>query len=219
MKPFHEFLNLNSKKEIYNYKIVEKKYYQNYWHYHPELEISFVEKGKGVRSVGDNIAPFQNNDLTILGAYLPHSRESKKRDRNTSIKEHVFHFSIDIIKQISDLKPIIDFLNEAGCGFFYSNPNGELIEKIKQFNSLKAHRKSIVFLEILLNLYEDKNRVKLSSQEYMDNKDFGLKNQRVSAIINLINENIQQELNIDDFAQQFNFSKSYFCRWFKKATG
>ena len=42
------------------------------WHQHPEYELILVLKGKGKRMIGDNIDRFEENDLVLLGPYVPH---------------------------------------------------------------------------------------------------------------------------------------------------
>lgn len=44
-----------------------------YWHYHPEIEIDVYLEGQGLRFVGDSIENFQEGDICLLGANLPHS--------------------------------------------------------------------------------------------------------------------------------------------------
>ena len=43
------------------------------WHYHPELELHFLVKGKGVRFIGDSISNFTDGELILLGENLPHT--------------------------------------------------------------------------------------------------------------------------------------------------
>ncbi|MCS6970599.1 MAG: AraC family transcriptional regulator [Planctomycetota bacterium] len=47
------------------------------WHYHPELELTAVERGQGVRAVGDSIAPFAAGDVVLIGSAVPHSWASE----------------------------------------------------------------------------------------------------------------------------------------------
>jgi len=43
-----------------------------YWHFHPEIEIVYVEAEKGIRHVGDHISTYIESDLVIIGSYIPH---------------------------------------------------------------------------------------------------------------------------------------------------
>ncbi|WP_312336587.1 hypothetical protein [Sphingobacterium sp.] len=43
-----------------------------YWHYHPEIELVFVEALNGIRHVGKNISGFVENDLVLIGSNIPH---------------------------------------------------------------------------------------------------------------------------------------------------
>ncbi len=47
------------------------------WHAHPELELTWIETGAGMRHVGDHVAPFTSGDLVLLGPHLPHTWTSE----------------------------------------------------------------------------------------------------------------------------------------------
>ncbi len=47
-------------------------YMNNRWHYHPELELIYFEKGSGTQFIGDSIHQFNDGDMVLLGANLPH---------------------------------------------------------------------------------------------------------------------------------------------------
>ena len=44
-----------------------------FWHFHPEIELVYVNKGKGKRHIGNHLSYFNNSQLIILGSNLPHN--------------------------------------------------------------------------------------------------------------------------------------------------
>ncbi len=46
------------------------------WHYHPESELTVIERGRGLRFVGDSIQEFSAGDCCLIGPDCPHSWRS-----------------------------------------------------------------------------------------------------------------------------------------------
>src|SRR5436190_17376993 len=42
------------------------------WHYHPEVELVYVEADAGIRHVGTHISTYTHSDLVCIGGNLPH---------------------------------------------------------------------------------------------------------------------------------------------------
>ncbi len=42
------------------------------WHYHPEIELVYVEADAGIRHVGTHISGYTQSDLVFIGGNLPH---------------------------------------------------------------------------------------------------------------------------------------------------
>jgi len=55
-----------------NFRDVTARALEYPWHFHPELELTHVVKGSGVRYVGDSIERFEDDDLCLIGASTPH---------------------------------------------------------------------------------------------------------------------------------------------------
>jgi AraC-like DNA-binding protein len=47
------------------------------WHQHPELELSLILEGEGLRYVGDSVQEFQAGDLCLVGSDTPHAWVSR----------------------------------------------------------------------------------------------------------------------------------------------
>ena len=43
-----------------------------FWHYHPEIELVYVEALNGIRHVGKDISGFMESDLLLVGSNVPH---------------------------------------------------------------------------------------------------------------------------------------------------
>ena len=43
------------------------------WHFHPELELVYVNKGQGKRHIGNHLSYFNNSQLLLIGPNLPHN--------------------------------------------------------------------------------------------------------------------------------------------------
>ncbi len=50
------------------------------WHRHPELELTLILQGRGMRYVADSIEPFAIGDLCLLGTDTPHTWYSDRAD-------------------------------------------------------------------------------------------------------------------------------------------
>jgi len=43
-----------------------------FWHYHPQIELVYVEADAGIRHVGTHISSYTYSDLVFMGGNLPH---------------------------------------------------------------------------------------------------------------------------------------------------
>ena len=58
----------------FTYKLFETQNSNEYahWHYHPEIELVFIEKGAGKRHIGNHLSCYNDGDLIMIGPNLPH---------------------------------------------------------------------------------------------------------------------------------------------------
>ena len=74
-------------------QIVENKL--PFWHFHPELELVYINKANGKRHIGSHLSYFDNSQLILIGASLPHSGFTDRFTTNGS--ETIVQFRDDFL--------------------------------------------------------------------------------------------------------------------------
>ena len=59
MKPFFEAIPLDKQHPSWQLLEVELFKCGTYWHYHPQVELTYVLRGSGIRMMGDHLGQFQ----------------------------------------------------------------------------------------------------------------------------------------------------------------
>src|SRR5665647_999256 len=117
-----------AKRESFVIKKFDKKGFDAPFHFHPEIELTFITEGKGKRFVGNNMTGFEKADLVLMGPNLPHcwKLSGPKKDKAGSI---VTQFNYDFLGK--------DFFDSPEMGHIYkllkrSESGIEFRGKIKQ---------------------------------------------------------------------------------------
>lgn len=69
--------------------------FQYPWHHHPELELTMVLRGRGLRYVGDSIKDFEEGDLCLIGSDTPHCWLSEPV-QGRPVRALVVQFPVDV---------------------------------------------------------------------------------------------------------------------------
>ena len=75
---------------------LELRAFQGAWHRHPQAELTWIESGQGLRFIGDDVAPFADDDLVLLGPNLPHVWLSPPEREGQPHRTTVLQFRSDL---------------------------------------------------------------------------------------------------------------------------
>ncbi|SDQ10700.1 transcriptional regulator, AraC family [Chryseobacterium soldanellicola] len=191
-----------------------------FWHYHPEIELVYVEASNGIRHVGKNISDFTESDLLLIGSNVPHLNFDYKIQ--TECKQLVLqmreNFLQDLIFPIPEFENIKQLLDRSYLGLSFSGKTKKIvIEKlhhIKNENSFNSFMGLIEILQILAHSDEVKE---------LNNEDTRIKwflndKIRMGTIYDYIHENYDRKTNVSEIAEMVSLSTPAFCRYFKKQT-
>lgn len=191
-----------------------------FWHYHPEIELVYVEAVNGIRHVGKDISDFTDSDLLLIGSNVPHLNfdykiQTECRQLVLQMREN---FLQDIIIPVPEFENIKHLLERSYLGLSFSGETKtQVVEKmhvIKDTGSFDSLMGLIEILQILANSKEVKE---------LNNEDTRIKwflndKIRMGTIYDYIHENYDKKTNVNQIAEIISLSTPAFCRYFKKQT-
>jgi AraC-like DNA-binding protein len=191
-----------------------------FWHFHPEVELAYIEKGKGKRHVGNHISYFNDGDLIMIGANLPHYGCSSgltgdNREIVAQINESCFgNGFLDMVETSS----IRDLFEKSKLGLsYYGNTKAEVGERLQSMFHMTSFEKLIELMKILhlMSLSDEYEILNASGSSLQVTGD---DNHRIDVIYDFVRTNFESKITVDEIAAKVNMSTPAFCRFFKKST-
>jgi len=187
-------------------------------HQHGEIQISYIVKGSGTLIVGDTINHYKEEDILVIGGYIPHVFRSDKNASDVSLMYTLFFDKDSFGKNffhLPDLSPTQDFFKKSEYGMKITS-NKEII---KLFNGLAQQNKveQIATLLLVINSITKSKTKQLSSFVYR--KSFSdHEGKRMGKVYKHAMERYHESITLDEISDIANMSKNAFCRYFKKRT-
>jgi AraC-like DNA-binding protein len=200
--------------------------FYNQWHFHPEIELIYIHKGRGTRFIGNDVHRFEPGELCLFGSNLAHMWRCDPEYfvENSKLKAEVtviyFHhdFLGDKFFNIPELKHIDSLLEKAKQGIkITGNTKLQVKPLIDKLAEAKGLEKIITLLAIL-------EKIALSKEnEYINNLYHPVKIEkseadRLNKVLQHISDNFQRKITLPEIASVANLSAKAFCRYFKLKT-
>lgn len=193
----------------------------NFWHYHPEIELVYVNSGSGKRQIGSHVSYYHHGDLILIGANLPHcglSDSLDKYEKETIIQANP-EFLGDSFFNLPETKSLSALLETAKKGIVFHGDDKRFIgEKMEELQYRNPFQRLTGFLEILNWLEEAKNYTILNAHGFVLESDLQ-DNNRINEIFNFVKQEFKRNITLDEIAEMANMTVPAFCRYFKKITG
>ncbi len=187
------------------------------WHFHPVHELTFIDASSGTKFIGDYVGPYEEGDLVMIHANLPHCWKNQKRQNGLS-RSIVIWWEERLFQKIPELASVRSLINHSKRGIqFKSQDLSEIVSKIRTLSTARGSRLFYQLLEILIALTEA-DYTMLSSGAQVG---YGLQthSSRMQAIHDYLEINYQQKIYLSDLAQLLSMSEQSFSRYFSKVMG
>jgi AraC-like DNA-binding protein len=196
------------------------------WHFHPEIEVMFVERSCGLRFVGDNVEPFHEGDLVMVGPNLPHVWLNSKmpgptpRDHSIAIcVQFRENFLGESLWRAPEFSRVALLLQRASSGIHFRGL--ELKSAARHLQRIAATSGAVQLAELilLLDLLAGVPSVRLlASGGYVPNLNRH-DAVRIAAVCRYIHENLANEIHQPAAAKIAGLRPATFSRFFRERVG
>ncbi|MGX7685633.1 helix-turn-helix domain-containing protein [Flectobacillus roseus] len=192
-----------------------------YWHFHPEIELVYIEGTDGTRHVGEHISRYNYNDLVLIGSNIPHLNFDymvKTEDYEKVVLQLSPSFLGNGLTQTPELKGIAELFERSQYGIaFGENVKVALAERMKNIRTIPPFEQ---FLEVLsiFQLLASTTEYELLHEKPVENQYNKKDQERIKRLYQFIDENYQRKIELSEVAEMTNLSEAAFCRYFKRMT-
>lgn len=192
----------------------------NLWHYHPEIELVYVNGGAGKRQIGSHVSCYTEGDLILIGSNLPHCGFTDKFTGNKSeiviqMKEDFLGNSFLDIPEMKQTRTLFE-IARGGVAFFGETKDivGEKLENLKNESDFEQ---LLSILSVLNELGNSKDFKVLNAEGFSFKTDIE-DNDRINIVFNHVRNNFKEEVTLAEIADKAGMTIPSFCRYFKKIT-
>ncbi len=191
------------------------------FHFHPEIELTHILKGRGKRMVGRQVSDFVEGDLVLLGSNLPHTWISAETDNGTLAAEQVViqfkkSFLGNEFWEIPEMTLVNNLLEKAKFGIkVFGETKNRVSEKMNQKPEPSPSRKLIQLIDILLIIAES-DECEMIDFHFMEYPPTTQETERFRMVYAYLSENYRSEVALETIAAVANLTPTSFCRFFKK---
>lgn len=198
----------------------------NYWHYHPEIELIHFREGNGMQFIGDNARPFHSGDVVLVGSQLPHYWRFDERyfgeDTHLGADVVVAHFYENFwgthFLDLPENKPIKLVLEKARRGIQVLGPDKEYVGGLLQKMLRSEGAKRIIYLIEALTVIAGSSQAQLLSSAGFLQDVYATEDERMKAVCAYTMTHFRRKIHLEEIAEVACISPHSFCRYFKSNT-
>lgn len=221
IKPSFEIVESSFGSSFYYSKYVENENNKAHvWHYHPEIEMVFVNGGAGKRQIGSHVSYYTDGDLILIGSNLPHCGFTDTHTGNKN--ETVIQMKADFLGahffELQETKSILELFDKAKGGVAFGNQTKEAVgHRIELMEQQQPFEKLLTLLSVLKELANVEDYTILNASGFsmeMQLQD----NDRINMVFNYVKDHFAEEISLEHIAEMSSMTVPSFCRYFKKIT-
>lgn len=183
-------------------------------HQQATWELSYIIKGRGVRTIGSQSEPFETGDMVLVPPEIPHCW--KFGDQETHIENISVMFPMDLLHLLADqievMRGIMQrYLNLDTAIVLMGNTKQQIISILCCMENESEAMRMVSLLQVLVTIGESLELRSVGKRSKLSEVE-----KKIEKIKVYITCNFMRELRIDDIAQYMGMNRSALCTFFSK---
>jgi AraC-like DNA-binding protein/quercetin dioxygenase-like cupin family protein len=194
------------------------------WHFHPEVELTLIGRGRGLRFVADSVEEFSAGDVCLIGSNTPHCWASHK-DADPGVRSLVIQFRPESWGEpfwnLPELRGIRRLLDAAKGGLEVKGPARREVEQlflVLEQQSRGSLQRFDTLLEILhcISQSAELKRLATAASEPLIRSPASRK---LGQILGYIHNHLGPDLMQHEVARAAGLSPATFSQYFRRSMG
>jgi AraC-like DNA-binding protein len=191
-------------------------------HRHRQLELTWIERGVGIRYVGDSVAPFEDGDLVLLGVDLPHAWVSAAVQPGRTSIASVIQFPLSLVEQpaFPELIAARPLAEQANRGLRVQGSTAVAVREMFAAMATADRYAQLAGLVRILGALSQGPRdlVPIAASPMRSGAEAGSE-RRIDRVTEWVARDLRRELRIRDAARLAGVSPAAFSRFFRREAG
>ncbi|OUW18058.1 MAG: hypothetical protein CBD18_03420 [Opitutales bacterium TMED158] len=195
--------------------------FDTHYHYHPEVEITWILESEGQRLVGDGLENFEANDLVLIGSGVPHQYRNWNRGKARS---KVIQFRHDLfgatLWELPEFAKIADLFDRASRGLSFSSQASRQARRQMErvFGASEGPVPLIELLGLLTLLSRDEAARPIASAVYSQPVK-AKKIDRLERVLNFLETRWREKVSLAEAAEAAALHPQSMSRFFRQHLG
>ena len=197
----------------------------NQLHYHPEIEIVYIEEGSGTQFIGENISRYKAGDIIMIGSNLAHLWKCEGNDdgkyEKTVTKATVLHFEKNFwgnafldLQENAYIKLLLERSRQGIV--LQGNTRDKVATLLTGMLKATGGDKIILLLNVLNTIALCDQLNFLSSN--VDTTTRADEGDRINDVLKYSITHFSRRIDLEEIAAVAYISPNSFCRFFKSKT-
>ena len=220
MKALFEHVNEEKESSVHLIQL-NRRSFNKLFHFHPELELTYIIKSFGKRYLGGVIKDYYPGDLVLVGKNVPHCWISMDEPKEESAQAIVIQLNYKLfeasILNLPEFKHIQKLINAGDTGILITgNARTKIIEKIGYCKNTSGLNRLLLILDIfeIIAVTDEKEIIDPGFKYNPSSAEA----ERIKIIYSFLMDNFKNDISLKNISEVIHMAPTSFCRYFKNTT-